>query len=801
MLCSHCRCPLEDGSGRCSRCGAPLGNAADSGRTNTVQNSDEPSDAGLCDPNVRLMSRASRLIEAQRVAKVGSWELDIVTMQLHWSRETYRIFEVDPKEFFVTYETFLDLVYPEDRAAVDRAYADSLAMRRPYEITHRVQLPSGATKWVTERCETTFDEAGRALRSVGTVQDVTERVQAEQARRASEERLAMALEAGQLGVWDWNIGTDEGYLSPRYYQLIGYEPGEIRSARQFFEDLIHPEDLALVRQTMQRHLAGQTEYSSVEYRLRHKSGEYRWVHGVGKVVERDSRGAPLRMTGVIRDITERKQAEEALRLNEARLRAIIDSVPECVKLVDRDLRLLEMNSAGLAMIGASSLEEVRGKCVLDLISPEHREVFQAIAEEVFRGAESRMEFEVLGKDGVRRQVVQRAIGLRDPVLPEQVVQMLAISRDVTEERLTERILRTHSEVLLQMSEGVLFTDEHCRILLTNRALDAMFGYEVGELVGQPVSVLNDATPEENARTAASVMAKIKLGQTWSGEFRNRRKNGSIFWTAAQIAPVEISGQRYVVSVQSDITAAKRAEEEIAVLRNQLAHVSRLGTIGELASGLAHELNQPLAALHLYASAALRHLGPGVSPELADCLQQLSQQSLRAGEIVRRMRSFATPTTTRRSSVDLHQLIREVLSLLAAELRSSGVRVDLRLDADLPPVVADGIQLQQVLVNLIRNAMDAMDRTPLGSRVLTIATTLNQQSVRVTVADTGCGVAPETVNRLFDAFYTTKRDGLGLGLPICRTLIDGHGGKIGLERTSPEGSTFYFSIPVESPRGN
>jgi signal transduction histidine kinase len=238
----------------------------------------------------------------------------------------------------------------------------------------------------------------------------------------------------------------------------------------------------------------------------------------------------------------------------------------------------------------------------------------------------------------------------------------------------------------------------------------------------------------------------------------------------------------------------RAIEQTVVLREQLAHVARVGTLGEMAAGLAHELNQPLSAIHFDASAALALQLPQDADDLRESLSRISEQSLRAGEIVRRMRTFARSGQARREPVPIGDLVHEVLSLLDHDIRLAGVQTRVTLAERLPPAVVDRIQIEQVLVNLIRNAIEAMARQPADARELTIRTSAARNMIRVSVIDTGGGVDPAVAARLFHPFHSTKKDGLGLGLSICQSLVEGHGGRMGTGPHPAGGALFFFEVP-------
>lgn len=239
---------------------------------------------------------------------------------------------------------------------------------------------------------------------------------------------------------------------------------------------------------------------------------------------------------------------------------------------------------------------------------------------------------------------------------------------------------------------------------------------------------------------------------------------------------------------------RKAVEELATVREELAHVARVATLGEMAAGLAHELNQPLTAIHLEATAALE-LREFQTPEATlDGMKTIAEQSQRAGEIVRRMRTYARRRQPHREDTDMRQLIRDVLALLDHDLRLGAIQTRLEFDETAPPVRVDRIEVQQVLVNLIRNAIEAMNQPSSAERTLSIRTERQGARLRVIVADSGPGVDPAIADRLFHPFHSTKTAGLGLGLSICQSLVEAHGGRIAT-LPSDRGAVFFFEMPL------
>lgn len=345
-------------------------------------------------------------------------------------------------------------------------------------------------------------------------------------------------------------------------------------------------------------------------------------------------------------------------------------------------------------------------------------------------------------------------------------------------------------------------DEAGVIVYANPALEAMFGYAPGELIGRHVTTFNDATPAENVQIVRDVHASLEREGLWKGEFRNRRKDGTVFYTQAQISRLERPGQVYWVSVQQDVTERKHAEQQLAKLRDELEQQARLGAIGELTAGIAHELSQPLAAIANFAFAirtTLERISAGQGPtDVSSCLtmaQNLEEQALRCGDIIRRLRGLIRRQALVRTPVDMHEIVAEVATLLAGELQQAGIALELDVPPSLPQVAVDPLQIQQVLFNLCRNAIEAMRFQATERRLRISASLADSSSLVVRVRDWGPGIPDAIKNDIFTPFATTKGDGMGFGLPICRRIIESHLGRLWRSPDVTPGAELCFSLPV------
>ncbi len=351
-----------------------------------------------------------------------------------------------------------------------------------------------------------------------------------------------------------------------------------------------------------------------------------------------------------------------------------------------------------------------------------------------------------------------------------------------------------------ISYGIYELDLQGTIVFANAGLHRMLGYPPGSLIGKranDVLSLGKATFEERINFVCKEKSEPKPfwgpQKTRSGEVVFFR----IDWNYRHDDQGEVAG---FVAVVSDVTKQRRLEEDLQSHVNQLAHVARVFTVTQMVSGLAHELNQPLAAIANYAQVCRFRLRRGEQEDVevaGRSLEQIASQADRAGMIIRRLREFVRRAKSDRSLCDVNELLRDVLQLMEVELRAWRVVLKTEFTDDLPRVLVDRIQIEQVVANLVKNAVESMCDCEEDSRAAAIRTRLVGDQIEIAVIDAGAGIEPEAMKRLFESFYTTKSDGMGLGLSICRSIVESHGGKLEAFQNSDRGMTFQFSIPVQS----
>ena len=350
-------------------------------------------------------------------------------------------------------------------------------------------------------------------------------------------------------------------------------------------------------------------------------------------------------------------------------------------------------------------------------------------------------------------------------------------------------------------DGLITIDETGRIQSFNPAAERIFGYAAAEVIGHNVACLmpspyreqHDSYIRHYLRTGEKRI--IGIGR----EVLGRRKDGTAFPLDLAVAEVQAAGHRIFAGFVHDISARRLAEARLSELQAELIHVSRLSAMGEMASALAHELNQPLTAIMNYAQATRRLIG-GAGEErtsaLSGLLDKIVQQGSRAGQIIRRLRQFIAKGESERALADVNGVVEEAAALALIGAAGRGIAVRRELEEGLPPVLMDKIQIHQVITNLIRNSVDALSEVGSGEILIRTRRTSATQ-VEISVADTGPGLAPEVAARLFQPFVTTKPDGMGIGLSICRTIVEAHGGKLSVGDDPGSGAVFTVSLPLGS----
>lgn len=351
-------------------------------------------------------------------------------------------------------------------------------------------------------------------------------------------------------------------------------------------------------------------------------------------------------------------------------------------------------------------------------------------------------------------------------------------------------------------EGIITIDKAGVIISANTAVETIFGYREEELIGCSLDKLLSPSPskKQGADLKNYLQAKAFPAAGLSGEVEGTRKDGSVVPLDISLAEFSIDDMGYVTAIVRDVSLRKHQEQLEKEHLEELARVSRICLVGEMGSGIAHEVNQPLTAIANYSQACLRFIGienPDLD-QLGEVLFKIHQQALKAGQVIRRMKNFVAPRKLYRTDTRINKLIEDAVDLCLADLKQNNIKLELNLAKEVPAVIADDVQIEQVVLNLIRNSIDALKDLPQENqrqiRIQSRMKSFNQIEVRV--GDNGSGIDDIQKERILTPFFTTKAAGMGMGLSISRSIIEAHEGTLSFNSTLEEGTTFYFTLPIK-----
>ena len=589
-------------------------------------------------------------------------------------------------------------------------------------------------------------------------------------------------------------------VNPQLIEYFGQTVGQLRQWRM--TDTIHPEDLPHVIEVFTRSIATGHPYEIVQ-RFRRSDGMYRWFLNCGLPV-RDPSGQVARWCVLLTDIDERKRAEDALRDSERSLQLIIDTIPALAWSARTDGSAEFFNRHYLDFIGLSA-EQASGWGWTAAVHPgDVNDLASAWQRILASNAQGEAEARLRRQDGGYRWFLLRANPLRDE--HGTIVKWYGINTDIEDRKQAEAELRRAYDSIAD-AQGLSHTGSFITDLLGDdhnwsREAFRIFDFEPGTRVS--VQRIRDIIHPDDLPSFESVIARGMQGENVTFAFRIVTVTGAVKHVRGVAHVVEhVAGRPLFVGALQDVTDSKLAEEALDRARSELAHVARVTTVSAFTASIAHEVNQPLSGVITNAGTCLRMLA--AEPPDVDGARETTKRTLRDGnraaDVISRLRALFSKREFTLELLDINEVTQEVIALSLSELQRNRVILRSEFTSELPPVTGDRIQLQQVILNLLRNASDAMISVHDRPRQLVIGTGQEaDRRVRLTVRDAGVGLDAESMNKLFDAFYTTKSAGMGIGLAVSRSIIERHHGRLWAEPNDGPGATFAFAIPAAQGTG-
>jgi PAS domain S-box-containing protein len=513
-------------------------------------------------------------------------------------------------------------------------------------------------------------------------------------------------------------------------------------------------------------------------------------------------------------LARRLQAREAdLRESEERMELAASAAELGMWMWDIVRNEIWITDKGRALFGFGASEKLDFDRFRNVLHPEDRQsVLQAVENTLHTGAEYEAEYRVVLPDGQLRWISGR--GQVEFNGDGQPARVRGASVDITKRKQAEEQLRMSEATLRESKERIDLVTKAAGLVVWTWDIPrdevwlsdkdrALFGFSQWEKLNAE-RIRSTVHPEDRHLVRQLRRDALRTGEEIETEYRVVLPDGKVRWVRRR-GRVEFGadGKPFCErGVLMDITERKQAELEAARQRNELAHLSRVTTLSELSGSLTHELNLPLAAILSNAQAAQRFLAHGDADlaEVREILNDIVSEDKRAGEVIRRLRLLLKKSEVQRDSLGINGVVQDVLKLMRSDLTNRNVAVDIELAQNLPTVTGDSVQLQQVLLNLVVNACDAMTDCDAPERRLLVRTGMEngRSAVRVSVTDRGGSIAEEKMEQIFEPFFTTKGEGMGLGLSVCRTIIAAHQGKLWATNNADCGATFHFSLPIDAP---
>jgi len=620
--------------------------------------------------------------------------------------------------------------------------------------------------------------------------------------REIEKRMSLAASAAELGMWEWDIVRDQIWLNNARKARLGVDSIEYMTLENYMQ-FIHPDDRESVSSTIQQAIEGNGEIET-QLRLVSQDGDTRWVAVHGQV-RRDRQGRAVSTAGVTLDITKLHEREEALQESEERFRNVSNTAPVMIWMSGTDKLCNFFNKGWLDYTGRT-LEQELGNGWAEGVHPDDfKQCLDTYTASFDAHHEFTMQYRLRKHDGEYGWVTDTGVPRFNG--DGEFLGYIGTCVDITYQKEIEVRIRESAEfndkVLASLYTQIAIIEKNGTILAVNDAwvsfarTNGKFPSDVGSnYLDECDRVANSG--DMNARRAVTGIKSVLEGEIKLFEMEYPCHSPGEFRTLLmRVVPLQTAAGGGVISL-TDVSQLKLAERESAELRRELAHVQRTSTLGQLSSALAHEINQPLGAILRNIEAAELYLKktPPDLEELQEIFLDIRSDEQRAAQVIERMRSLIMRRELKFEAISVKELFGQIEMLMRSELQAQEATLFTDVPSKLPEVSGDRIHIQQVILNLILNSLDAMGSLPTGEKRIVIrAAQTDDHMVKIALSDRGPGFKPELISSVFKPFYTTKSKGMGIGLAISKTIVGMHGGKISAENNPDGGATVWFTLKL------
>ena len=754
-----------------------------------------------------------RLRLALSASHIGMFDWDLRSGKITWSPEHEQLWGFQPGEFDGSYEGFARRVHPDDLKVTQERLDSARDTHQPYRHDYRVIWPDGSIHWITGRGEFEYDESGQALRMRGTVIDVTHRIRAEEELREQQERLSEAQRIARIGSWIHELDGRVTW-SQETYHLLGVNPRVFTPQEEAFLALLHPDDSPRVSEWFRQHRAGQRP-AALMMRRDWPDGSLHYLRGQGEL-QYDNQRQPLRIVGTVQDVTEQYLAEEQLRKSQEQLALSLEAGQFGAWQWDLTDTRFHLTPTFRQIFGLADTPDYHYAQLIDRIHPEDRPRIEAdIQQAIATGERYAHEYRLLLSDGTERWVA--SFGHIRQSAEGQSRFLHGVIQDITVQKQAERLRQTEERLRLATEGGQIGTwywdiardsvdaSDLCR---QHVALPEGIAFTYAYLI----SVLHS---EDRDRIEHAVHTALREHRNYATEYRVAQADGSYRWIAAKGLGVynETGAAEGMLGITLDITERRAMEDEILALNadleikveertRQLAAANAAKS--QFLASMSHEIRTPMNAV--LGLAQLLEDEPLTEDQL-QMVHRINTAGRSLLSIINDILDFskieAGQLSVEQRPFKLTELLSHIDNLMGPAAQSKGLTLRLQDDASIAGRLSgDALRIEQVLINLVGNALKFTEQGGVTIRVAPVTVTESSARLRFDIQDTGIGMSPDAVTRLFQPFtqadsgIARRFGGTGLGLSISKRLVELMGGEIGVTSTPYVGSTFWFELPFD-----